>query len=113
MPLMRLRKSLTPVLLVLFLASCSTMAPKSFDQALAVGYTTQTSALQTTTGLLQRGQITKGDATRVLAISDQAGQALDSAKNMRNSDMTQAQAQLTLATAILDQVVVYLNTKGK
>lgn len=106
-------KKTLAVLTMLFLASCSTLTPKSFDQGLAIGYTTQTSVLQTTTALLQRQQITKEDAIRVLAISDQAGTALDSAKALRGTDLSQAQGQLAMATAVLDQIAAYLKTRSK
>ena len=113
---MRRIKIQSLTLLLLFASACSTLAsikPKSFDQGLAVGYATQTSVLHTTTSLLNRHQIGKDDAKRVLAISDQAGQALDSARAMRTADMRQAEAQMTLATTILDQIIAYLQTKGK
>lgn len=105
-------RSLLSVLLILA-CSCSAMAPKNFSQGLALGYTSQTSALQATTTLLQRGQITKKDASIVLEISDQAGKALDSAREMSHAgNMDSAQAQLTLATNILDQVSAYLATRS-
>lgn len=109
----RTKKRLVPVFIALFLMSCSTLRPRSFDQGWAAGMAMQTSVLQTATSLRERQQITKEDATRVLVISDQAGHALDSAKALRGTDMAQAQAQLALATTVLDQIVAYLNTRKK
>jgi hypothetical protein len=109
-----LSKKFLPLLLSLLLFSCSTftaLQPKSFDQSWSLAMATQTSILQTTTSLLTRKLITKEDATRLLAISDHAGAALDSARTLKGIDLTKATDQLTLATAILDQITVYLKSR--
>jgi hypothetical protein len=103
-----------PILvLFLVLAACAALKPHSFDESLALGYAAQTSVLTTATQLLTRKQITKEDAARILAISDQAGQALDAARDAKSTDLTTAQAQRSLATTVLDQLATYLATKGK
>lgn len=109
-----MKKSLMPVFIAMFLVSCSTLMPKSFDQELAVGYTTQTSVLQTVTSLLERNLIEKNTASQVMKISDQAGVALDTARAMKHlGNMEDAEQQLKFAVSILDQLAAYLAEREK
>lgn len=85
-------------------------SPETFNQKLAVAYTSVTAVRTTATQLLAARKISPDDAENVNASADVARAGLDVAR--RTSDPAAANAKLTAAVAALTALQTYLATKG-
>ena len=107
-------KQLNVLWLILLLAGCAQLGlstPQTFDQKLAVAYGTHTAIQRAAATELRAGHLKKADAQEVLTLADQSKALLDAARMA--GDTTVAQNKLTLAVAVLTQLQVYLNERGK
>lgn len=97
---------------VSFLPACETLglAPaQNVGQQIAYGYSTLASVRSTTADLLVAKTIKVEDAKMVQALADDARVSLDIARNaIANGLPKDAQAALTLATSVLQQLQKYL-----
>lgn len=106
-----------PLILVLsLLCSCAQLgiAPaQSFEQKLAYAEQVDTSVLSASTAALRAQQISNSDHEQVIKLADQAKGLIDSAKLLSTSDPTAANGKLALATAVLQQLQAYLNSRKR
>ena len=106
---------ITPIISILMiLTACATLGlptADSFNERLAVGYTTITTVRESATVLLQAQKISKPDAQNVLDQTNNARTGLDVARSMSKTDMTAADAKLNAIRAALVALQAYLTTK--
>jgi hypothetical protein len=110
-----MKSKFLPMAILLLLYGCSTLGlptPTTFNQKIAVGYSSVTTVLQTTTTLLQGAVITAADAQNIEAQADNVKAALDIAQQIEATDATTANNKLTAALTALQALQAYLNTKG-
>jgi thioester reductase-like protein len=111
------RLSALSALFVLLVVGCAQLgiAPaQSFDQKLAYAEQVDTAVLTASTAALRAQQISSADHEHVIALADQAKALIDSAKLLAATDPTSASGKLALATSVLQQLQLYLNSrKGK
>lgn len=113
------------ILAVLTLQSCSTLgvpSPQTFNEKLAVGYTTVTSLRNLQANLLE-SQITeaagdetalegaRADAQNIQDQLDKAREALDIASDMASYDFTSAEDRLESAIVVLGAIRTYLQSQ--
>lgn len=111
---MKLKLSVIPLLLILSACASLGLAPaSSFEERLAYAVS-QNAAVRTAAAVsLERNEIAKEDAIRVLAITDQARTALDAARLAASTgDVSTAEGRLQLATAILIELQNYLRSRA-
>jgi len=100
------------LLMLVGCAQAGLQPAQNFEQSLAYGYASVTSARLSAANAVKAGTIKKEDAQEVLALTDQARTLLDGARAIRVSDLKTAQAKLALATQVLTQLSAYLNARG-
>jgi len=88
-------------------------SPQSFNERLAVGYSTVTSARNTATSLLGAGKISVSDAENVLEQTDNARAGLDIAREIHAATPDAANARLTAVLTGLRALEVYLKSRGE
>ena len=113
-----LSKNLAAVwVLLLLTAACTSMglqSATSLDQKIAYAYGTHTAVLTAAGNALEAGSITADDASQVLRLADESRVLLDGARlAATGGDVATAEGRLTLATNLLQQLLDYLNAKGK
>lgn len=110
---MRSRILLSLLVLLSACASIGLSPAKSFDQKLAYAYGTHTAVLQAATAGVIAKSLTKTDGEQVLNLADEARTLLDAAKTIAATGQTgAAYNKLLLATAILEQLQTYLNSRA-
>ena len=111
---MNLKRSLMPVLLMLF-AGCAALGiltPQTLDERLSYAYDQHTAALQTITSATNQKLISSSDAQAVLTIADQSRLLLDGARAASSGgDTASAEGRLILATNVLRQLQTYLRSR--
>ena len=112
-----MKKYLNHYAVLLFLAlmcACAQVGitPTTFNEKLAVAYTTVTAVRTSTTTLLQAKKITADDAQNVQTSAYVARTGLDVARKLSATDMTGATAKLTAITSMLTAMQTYLASKG-
>lgn len=101
-------------LLTLTLASCAQLgisSPTSFNENLAIGYTSVTTIRQTATSLLNAKKLTAEDGQNVLQQTDNARTGLDIARKLSGTDLSSATNKLTAIRSVLSSLSAYLTTK--
>lgn len=86
-------------------------SPQSFNERLAVGYASVTSARETATSLLNAGKISVGDAENVLEQTDNARAGLDIAREVHATAPDAANAKLTAVLTALKALEAYLGSQ--
>lgn len=102
------------LVLTLMLAGCAQLglAPaETFNQRLAVGYSTVTAVRQSATTLLVAKKITAEDAQNVQRQADNARAGLDIARGLEKTDPTAANAKLLAVRTALTALQAYLVSK--
>ncbi len=104
------------IFLLTLAAGCAALgiqAPQTFNEKLAVGYTSVTSIRQAATTLLTSAKITPDDAQNVQNQADNARMALDIARaTFKTGDTTGAQTKLDTTITALTALQSYLASKG-
>ena len=112
---MKLKKLICIVLMVA-LAGCASVGlspPQSMQERIAYAYATDAGIRASAAKALILKQITKADAVRILALTDDAQIAIGAAEAANSGGMvTDAASQLLTANAFLNQVQAFLNSKG-
>lgn len=85
--------------------------PETFNQKLAVGYSTVTAVRSTATQLLIAKKIGSGDAQNVQKQADAAREGLDVAREMSKVDFKAADVKLSTVTSTLQVLQRYLVSK--
>lgn len=104
------------IIIALALTACAQLGipkPETFNERLAVGYSTVTTVRQTATTLLQAKKITADDAQNVQQQADNARAGLDIARTISKTDAKAADAKLTAVRSALTALQAYLATKEK
>ena len=112
---MKPARALLFLFVVSLLTACAQLGLPSagtFNERLAVGYTTVTTVRQSATTLLVAKKITADDAQNVLSQTDNARAGLDIARTMSKADPKAADAKLTAIRTILTGLQTYLTSKG-
>lgn len=110
-----MRRNLLASVALLALAACAQLglAPaQTFDQKLAYAYGTHTAIVASAAQATKTGTLNATDAEHVLTLADQSRQFLDAAHAVETSNVNDASAKLALATAILNQLTIYLQAQG-
>lgn len=97
------------------ISACATLGleqPKSFNERLAAGYATLTTARDSAGTLLAAGKITAPDAQQIQNQCDNVRSGLDIARNIHAKDPQAADAKLTAVLAGLNALSAYLQTRG-
>lgn len=84
---------------------------KSFNERLAVGYSTVTTVRQTATTLVQDDVISPNDAANVQQQADNARAGLDIASTLKGVDLEAADARLLASLQILHALEDYLRSR--
>jgi hypothetical protein len=103
------------LLLLSMATSCAQLGlptAQTFNQKLAVGYGTVTTARNTAATLLTAGKITADDAQNVQNQADNIRAGLDIARQMNKTDPTGAGTKLDATIAALQLLQTYLTSKG-
>jgi len=101
--------------LLLLLGACETLGiptATSFNERLAVGYSTVTEVRQTATTLLNAKKLTADDGQQILDQTNNARAGLDVARTLAKTDLKGADSKLTAVRAALTALQAYLETKG-
>lgn len=85
--------------------------PDTFNEKLAVAYTTVTTARQSATTLLQAKKITPDDAQHVLDQTNNARAGLDVARQLSKQDLKAADGKLTAIRSALEALQAYLASR--
>ena len=93
-------------------ASVGLPTADSFNERLAVGYSTVTTIRQSATTLLQAKKITADDGQNVLEQTNSARAGLDIARTLSKVDVKAAEGKLTAARAVLSALQSYLAARG-
>lgn len=96
------------------LSACAALGipgAKSFNERLAVGYSTVTTVRQSATTLVQSDAISPEDADNVQKQADHARAGLDIASTLKNVDQQAADARLLSALQILHALEDYLRSR--
>lgn len=97
---------------VSLISSCAEFGlekPETVKQKLDYSYVTLSSVRNSAADALNSGNLSKDDARRVLIVTDQARELLDSANVLNSSgDTKTAASKLVLASGILTQIQQYL-----
>jgi len=102
-------------LAVVLLASCTWLgldSPQTFNERLAVGYTSVTAVRLAATDLLLAKKISVDDAQNVLEQSDNARAGLDIARTLNTVDPEAADRRLQSILTGLKALQAYLNSAG-
>lgn len=86
---------------------------KTFNERLAVGYSTVTGVRQVATSLVQSDAITADDAANIQRQADVARAGLDVAAKLQTVDLKSAEARLTSTLQILHALEDYLRSRHK
>jgi hypothetical protein len=108
------QKPLVIPLLLILLAACQSIGvpnPETFNERLAVGYSSVTAVRQTATTLIVAGKISAGDAENIQAQCDNARVGLDVARTLKDTDLTAANARLQAALTIVTALDSYLRAR--
>ena len=96
-------------------AGCASMgvpSPETFNQRVAVGIASVSTARDTAATLLAAGKIGKEDAANIQKQADVAREGLDVARRLETSgQMTDAASRLEMANAIMRELQKYLTLK--
>lgn len=104
-------KYLHALLVIAFIAACSTI-PNTYNEKLAVAYSTLASIRQTTITLLKAGQLNVKQAKKIQASADSARSLLDmSTEFFKGGDTLSAAQKLEVAQKILDELTMKLQEK--
>lgn len=98
------------------LVGCSQLGipkPQTFNQRLAVGYTTVTAVRQTAITLLQADKITANDASNVQEQADNARAGLDLARSIHATNPQAAETRLDAVIVGLNALQAYLQARGE
>lgn len=101
--------------LLVFLAACQPLGipkPETFNERLAFGYSTVTTARQTALTLLQSGKISADDAQQVQGQADNARTGLDIARSLSATEPQAADTKLTAILTALTALDAYLKSRG-
>lgn len=99
---------------IMLLSACAQLGipkPETFNERLAVGYSTVTAVRQTATTLLQAKKISADDAQNVQNQADNARAGLDIARTISKTDLKAADAKLNAVHTALTALQSYLATK--
>ena len=110
------QRTLQLFIAALLLSACTTLGVPTvttFNEQLAVGYTTVTTVRQTATTLLQAKKITADDGQNVLNVTDGARTGLDIARSISKTDLQAATNKLDAVRTILVGLQTYLASKGR
>lgn len=86
---------------------------RSLDDRLAYAYGVHTAVVEVISHAAQTGQLKPQEARQAANLAENSRQLLDAAKAIEQADAKGANAKLTLATAVLDQLQTYLKTAGR
>ena len=109
-----MKSVLVALLLSFLLASCAQLGinqTTSFNENLAIGYTSVTTVRQTATTLLNAKKLTAEDGQNILQQTDNARTGLDIARKLSSTDMNSATGKLNAIRTILSSISAYLATK--
>lgn len=101
-------------LVLMLLTACAFFGvptPETFNERLAVGYSSVTTVRQSTLNLLQAGKLTPDRARDIQDQADLVRDSLDAAKQLSDVDLTDANDRLTIALEGLNALEAYLRTK--
>lgn len=87
-----------------------TSAP-TFNEDLAIAYTSVTTIRQTATQLLNAKKLTAADGQNVLAQTDNARSGLDIARTLSSTNLASATGKLTAIKTVLSALTTYLATR--
>jgi hypothetical protein len=87
------------------------IAPDTFSERLAVGYTLVTQVRATATALLTAGKITADDGQNTLAATDVFRAGLDVARGMAATDLSGAEAKLAAIRTGLTALQTYIDSR--
>lgn len=93
-------------------AALGTPPVDTFNKRLAAGYTTVTAVRSATLTAAQAGKVSVSDAKNLQSQADTAREGLVVAENLAGTDMTSANARLTVALTVLQGIQTYLNTRS-
>lgn len=96
------------LLLAFVLTACAAFPVKSFNDKLAVGYTTVAAIYDVTAVAVRAHKLTAPDAKNVLAQADNARDALDIARDLYTAKDAAANDKLATAIATLNALQTYL-----
>lgn len=111
----RILQTFVAALALAVLSACAQFAvpsPKTFEDNLAVGLSTNTRVRLVTDALYKAKKISRADAIDVQAQCDTARVSIDLARDIYSSDQAAGQAKLTVAVATLKALDAYLAKKG-
>ena len=103
-------------ILSILLVSCAQVGmpvPQTFNQRLAVGYSTVTAVRSTAFTLLEGGYITVENAQSVQDQADKAREGLDIAANVVATNPVEASNRLTASLVVLNALQTYLKTRSQ
>ncbi len=103
------------VILAALLSACAQLGiptADTFNERLAVAYSSVTQIRVTATSLLKAKQLTADDGQSVLTATDAARAGLDVARSLSKTDLKAADNRLTAARTALTALSTYLATKG-
>lgn len=101
-------------LLLIVLTGCAFLGlpvPDTFNEKVAVGYSTVTSVRNSATSLLNAGQIKAEDGQNVLEQTDNAREGLDIARQIHAVDPDGANSKLSSVLIGLNALEVYLRSR--
>ena len=107
-------KRLILTAVAVLLTGCAVLGgptPETFNQKLAVGYSTVTAVRSTATQLLQAKKIGSVDAQNVQKQADTAREGLDVAREVGKVDLKAGDLKLTSVTTALQALQRYLVSK--
>lgn len=100
------------LILAAVLSGCPITRPQGFEQRVAYGYGANTAILNAAAQGVEMGDITPEVGEVVLEMSDRARALLDISTRLHGlGDITEAEAQLALAIAVLTELRIYLEDK--
>lgn len=109
------RQYATFVILAALLSACAQLGiptATTFNERLAVAYSSVTQVRQSAATMLKAKQITADDGQSVLTATDAARAGLDVARTLATTDLKAADNRLTAARAALTALSTYLSTRG-
>lgn len=100
--------SFLTLLIALAITACSSFPVKSFNDKLAVGYTTVAAIYDVTAVAVRAHKLTAPDAKNILAQADNVRDALDIARDLYTAKDAAANDKLATAITTLNALQTYL-----
>ena len=110
-----LRRVMSLWLLAVMLSACAQLGlpqANTFNERLAVGYTTVTAVRTSAASLVTAKKISPDDGQNVLAQTDAARAGLDVARSLAKTDLAAADGKLNAVRTVLTALQSYLAAKG-